>query len=95
MTRSRKITWSENGGTTTLVLPDLEMHGIKVGAEIAESRVPGTHRWQWGVTGMPIGLVTGMSAGFARTRWGARRALRQALRFWESYGYTIDWDGAR
>lgn len=77
-------------------MPDLEIRGIKsVGARVGESRIPGTKPWAWTVTNMPTGFVTGMTAGYARTPWGARRAVRRALRFWKSYGYTIDWTGAQ
>ncbi|WRQ08134.1 hypothetical protein JDBV03_01950 [Mycobacterium phage ridax] len=89
--RSREITWRADGCTHTLQLPDVEDRGVTaLGGWVTRSPIPGTRRWEWVVTNMPVTAVTGMSAGYARTRWGARIALRRAWRFWESYGYTIN-----
>lgn len=91
MSRSRTITWTEPGGTHRIELPDVEARGVTaLGCWIKRSPIPGTPRWEWVVTNMPVTAVTGMSAGYTRTRWGAKRALRRALRFWQSYGYPIN-----
>jgi len=97
MTRSRTIEWNDrgNGGTHRLQLPDVEANGVTaLGCWVTSSPIPGTPRWEWVITNMPVTAVPGMSSGYTRTRWGARRAVRRALRFWESYGYPTNRDGA-
>jgi hypothetical protein len=92
MTRSRVITWTEGGGTHTLTLPDVESQGVTaLGCWVKRSPFPGTRLWEWVIYNMPVTVCTGMSSGYCLTRWGAKRAARRALRFWESYGYPIDW----
>lgn len=96
MTRSRTIKWRENGMGHTIELPDVEARGVTaLPGWVKPSPIPGTPRWEWAVCNMPVTAVTGMSAGYTRTRWGAKRALRRAFRFWESYGYPINWEAAR
>jgi hypothetical protein len=96
MTRSRVITWHEpGGGTSSVTLPDVEANGvIALGCWVKRSPFPGTRPWEWVITNMPVTYVTGMSAGYTLTRWGAKRAVCRALRFWQSYGYPIDWSCA-
>lgn len=94
--RDRTISWGTNGGRTFFTLPDVEAQGVTaLGCWVKRSPIPGTPRWEWIVTNMPVTAVTGMSAGYARTRWGARRGVRRALKFWASYGYPINSEGAR
>ncbi|AMU76934.1 hypothetical protein [Mycobacteroides abscessus] len=94
--RDRTITWRERGVRHTITLPDVEARGvIAMGCWVKRSPIPGTPRWEWVVTNMPVTAVTGMSAGYARTRWGARRGVRRALKFWASYGYPVNPEGAR
>lgn len=96
MTRSRTIEWRVNGIRHWMQLPDVEARGATaLGCWVTRSPIPGTPRWEWVVTNMPVTAVTGMSAGYTRTRWGARRAARRALAFWASYGYPINEDGAQ
>ena len=102
MTHSRTITWDENGITHTLTLPDVGVTALS--GWVCRSPIPGTPEWEWVVTNMPteclvalctarsVTAVTGMFAGYAESRGEAVLHLRRALRFWESYGYTIDWD---
>lgn len=90
MTRSRIIKTS-NGSTITL--PDIEATGITaIGAWVCRSPIPGTRKWEWVIYNMPVTAVTGMSSGYCLTRYGARRAARRALKFWEEYGYPINWE---
>lgn len=92
--RSRVI--RHESGAVRFKLPDVEAEGVaRLGCWVTRSPFPGTRRWEWVVTNMPVTAVPGMSSGFCLTRWGAKRAVRRALRFWESYGYPIDWAGAR
>lgn len=94
--RSRIITWREHGGTHTVELPDVERQGgPALGCWVRRSQIPGTRPWEWVVTNMPVTAVTGMCSGYTLTRWGAKRAVRRALRFWQSYSYSINWDGAK
>jgi hypothetical protein len=95
--RSRVISWpGEYGGIHTITLPDVEAPGVlRLGCWVKRSPIPGTRPWEWVITNIPVTAVTGMSAGYTLTRYGARRAARRALRFWASYGYPIDPDGAR
>ncbi len=96
MTRSRIIRFEDGGIMHTLTLPDVEARGvIAIGCWVKPSRIPGTWPWEWVIYNMPVTAVTGMSAGYNLTRWGAKRAARRALRFWQSYGYQVEWDGAR
>lgn len=89
--RSRTIEWHESGCIHSITLPDVEARGvIKLGCWVKRSPIPGTPTWEWVITNMPVTAVTGMSAGYTRTRWGARRAVRRALKFWSSYGYTVN-----
>lgn len=86
--RYERRTIKTPGGT--IRLPDVEASGVTaLGSWIKPSPFPGTPRWEWVITNMPVTAVTGMSAGFCRTRIGARLALRRAQRFWESYGYPV------
>lgn len=72
-------------------LPDLDAKGvIAIGAWVCPSPFPGTFKWEWVVYNMDVTVVTGMSSGYTRTRWGARRAARRALKFWESLGYNAN-----
>lgn len=91
--RSRTVTWWELGNRHTIELPDRP--GITLGCWVKRSPFPGTRPWEWVITAMSVTAVTGMSAGYTRTRWGARRAALRALAFWESYGYNVNRDGAR
>jgi hypothetical protein len=96
MSRDRTITWSADGGAHYLTLPDVEANGVTaLGCWVTRSPIPGTPPWEWVVYNMPVTAVTGMSSGYCRTQWAAKRAARRALRFWESYGYPIDWDGTQ
>jgi hypothetical protein len=91
----RDVVWHENGMRHTVTLPDVEAEGVlRLGCWVKRSPFPGTRRWEWMVANMPVTAVTGMSSGYTRTRWGAKQAARRALRFWQSYGYPIDWTGA-
>jgi hypothetical protein len=92
--RSRVIQWRESGGTHTVTLPDIEAQGVTaIGYWVKHSPFPGTRPWEWVIYNMPVTAVTGMSSGYCLTRWGAKRAALRALRFWESYGYPINWNG--
>ncbi|ANN98182.1 hypothetical protein [Mycobacteroides abscessus] len=94
--RDRTITWRERGIRHTIKLPDVEARGVTaLGCWVKRSPIPGTRRWEWVITNMPVTALTGMSAGYTRTRWGSRRAVRRALKFWASYGYPVNPDGAR
>ncbi|WP_207572192.1 hypothetical protein [Mycobacteroides franklinii] len=94
--RDRTITWRERGIRHHMTLPDVESRGVTaLGCWVKRSPIPGTRRWEWVITNMPVTAVTGMSAGYAHTQWGARLAARRALRFWASYGYPVNPDGAR
>ncbi|WP_292988359.1 hypothetical protein [Mycobacterium sp.] len=98
MSRSRTITWHDLNGHTlhTITLPNVEASGVvALGCWVKRSPIPGTRPWEWVITNMPVTAVTGMSAGYALTRWGAKRAVRRALRFWASYGYPTNAEGAR
>lgn len=90
--RSRTIEWHDSGCMHSITLPDVEARGgvVKLGCWVKRSPIPGTPRWEWVITNIPVTAVTGMSAGYTRTRWGARRAVRRALKFWESYGYIVN-----
>lgn len=77
----------ETGGTYRLRLPNGE--GFRVGYWIKPTQFDRTLRWEWVITNMPVTLVTGMSAGFTRTRVGAVLAVWRALRFWKSLGYEV------
>lgn len=80
------------GGTSYCPLPDLAAKGvIAIGAWVEPSSFHGTLKWEWVVYNMPVTVVTGMSSGYCRTRWGARRAANRALRFWNALGYTVNW----
>lgn len=77
-----------NGGC--IPLPDLESRGvIALGSWVCRSPIPGTPRWEWVITNMPVTVVTGMSAGYTRTKVSALLARRRALRFWRSLGYEV------
>ena len=85
--RDRTIRFSDGG---FIQLPDVEERGvIALGSWVTRSEIPGTPRWEWVITNMPVTAVTGMSAGYARTRVGAKLARDRALRFWKSYGYPV------
>lgn len=90
--RDRTISWHSHGGRTVFTLPDLN---ATLGYWVKRSPIPGTPRWEWVITNMPVTAVTGMTTGYTRTRWGARRGVRRALKFWASYGYPVNPDGAR
>lgn len=91
--RSRTIKLPDYGRTITL--PDVEERGVTaLGCWVKRSPIPGTRPWEWVVTNMPVTAVTGMSSGYCLTRWGAKRAVRRALLFWDSYGYKTSWVGA-
>ena len=71
-------------------LPNLEERGvIALGSWVMRSPIPGTPRWEWVITNMPVTVVTGMSAGYTHTRMGALLARRRAERFWRSLGYEV------
>lgn len=76
-----------NGGSYHLALPSLD--GVFVGYWIKPTEFDNTLPWEWVITNMPVTIVPGMSSGYTRTRWGARRAVRRALRFWSELGYQI------
>jgi len=85
--RDRTIKIGDGG---TLRLPDVEANGVTaLGSWVTRSPIPGTPRWEWVITNMPVTAVTGMSAGYARTRIGAKLARDRALPFWKSYGYPV------
>jgi hypothetical protein len=80
------------GGTSYLPLPDIHANGvICIGARVQPSPFHGTLKWEWIVYNMPVTVVTGMSSGYCRTQWGARRQANRALRFWNQLGYTVNW----
>ena len=85
----RVLTRKQGVGTSYLHLPDRE--GVVIGAWVELSPFHGTLLWEWVITNMPVTVVTGMSSGYCRTRWGARRAANRALRFWNQLGYTVNW----
>lgn len=94
--RPRTITWDEDGNKHSIDLPDVEAKGVTaLGCWVKRSPLPGTRRWEWVISNMPVTAVTGMSSGYCLTRWGARRAALRALAFWRSYGYPVNRDGAR
>lgn len=85
---------SEPGGKSYLALPDIHAHGVEfIGCWVKRSEFHGTLPWEWVITNMPVTVVTGMSSGYCRTRWGARRAATRALRFWSALGYTVTYQG--
>lgn len=84
------LTWTEDGGTHTLEFPDPIEHNAActLGWWLKRRPFPGTPRWEWVVTNISVTLLPGISSGYASTKWGARRNLRSALRFWRSLGYA-------
>jgi hypothetical protein len=81
------------GGTNYMRLPDRD--GITISCWVKPTEFHGTLPWEWVITNMPVTVVTGMSSGYCRTRWGARRAAKRALRFWSDLGYTVTYKGAQ
>lgn len=84
----RELSWSDNGGTSTLPLPHCD--GITIGCWVCPSPIPYTPPWEWVVTNMPVTVVPGMSAGYADTEADARQAVNRALQFWSDLGYHTD-----
>jgi hypothetical protein len=83
----RTLVRKEMGGTYTCPLPGRD--GFRVGYWIKPTPYDGTLKWEWVITNMNVTVVTGMSSGYTRTRFGARLAVRRALRFWNSLGYDV------
>lgn len=90
--RDRVINWDDEGFAHTIDLPAVR---ATLGCWVEPSPFAGTRPYEWVITYMPVTAVPGMSSGYTWTRWGARRAALRALKFWESYGYTVNRDGAR
>lgn len=87
----RALVRRQGRGTSYCPLPDLDAKGVTaIGAWVKPSPFPGTLPWEWVIYNMDVTVVTGMSSGYTRTRWGARRAARRAIRFWESLGYNAN-----
>jgi hypothetical protein len=83
----RALVRREPGGSSFLMLPPAE--GFTVGFWIKPSPFDNTLPWEWVVTNMDVTIVTGMSSGYTRTKWGSRRSVRRALRFWKALGYQV------
>lgn len=74
----------------SIPLPDLESRGVTaLSSWVMRSPIPGTPRWEWVITNMPVTVVTGMSSGYTRTKLGALAARRRAERFWRGLGYEV------
>lgn len=72
------------------LLPNLEERGVTaLSSWVKRSPVPGTPRWEWVITNMPVTVVTGMSSGYTRTKLGALAERRRAERFWRGLGYKV------
>lgn len=69
--------------------PDMQGIGVKLGYWVQRSPFPGTRRWEWVITGVDCALNPGMTHGYNHTRWGARRSVRGAQRFWKARGFDI------
>jgi hypothetical protein len=87
-----KLEWREDGITHRLEFPEPVEHNelCTLGYWLKRSPIPGTPRWEWVVTNISVTLMPGMSSGYCATKWGARRELRRALRWWHSLGYSTE-----